>query len=521
VAHLTQQDVAYLRDLITAYSGLGESLQTVEALERAVAQRLAAHKLGTMADYWPFLHRRLSAEMNSLVQLLTNKETFFFREMHQFEVLRDRILPELVAAHKFQARPGYLRGLSGSEKRQPLRLWSAGCSTGEEAYSLAITLLEYKKRYPLLDAEIVATDIDADAIEMAQRGQYGERAIRLVPVDLLQRYFTSNGRTFQIASEVTRLVRFQVHNLAEECCPHGLSGLDVVFCRNVTIYFDREARDQLNARLADSLREGGYLFVASAETMSHNRGRLELFPVGNTFLFRKHLSASESIPSLADASYVAWQPDTPSPPRIATRPTRSSQRIEQPQPRNGTSVPAAPDTLLQQAHTAFQRQEYDVTLHELDRIPADQPALLEAYSLRAAALLQQDRLVEAESACQYLLAHDPWHTDAHFLMGLIYYHQGQAKAAIQSFKTAVYLQPEHRWAHFYLAETYRALGWQDSAYREYRNTLNTLHAAHRSRQIPELNLTGLADDVLRQACETNLGRLQRRSVRERAGRYRA
>jgi chemotaxis protein methyltransferase CheR len=508
MVHLTQEDRARLRDLITSYSGLGEALQTDEALERAVEQRLAAHGLDDLTSYWPLVQRHLRGEMNSLVQILTNKETFFLREMHHFEVLRDRVLPELVAARKLRTIPGRLSDVR-SPWETPLRLWSAGCSTGEEAYSLAITLLEYRREQGPLEAEIVATDIDVAAIEVAQRGVYGERSIRLVPADLLQRYFTFDGRAFHIAPEVARLVRFQVHNLAEDTYPSALANLDVVFCRNVTIYFDQEARDRLNARLADALREGGYLFVASAETMGHNRGRLELFPVGNTFLFRKRSSA-EALPEL-------WQPVAPPLFKNASPPAHLPPPAIQPQPHNGIAGLAPPEGWLQRARQAFQQQEYTAVLYDLDHIPYDQPAVLEAYRLRAAALVQQDRLDEAELACQYLLAHDPWHVDAHFLMGLIAYHQGQAGAAIQALKTAVYLQPEHRWAHFYLAEAYRSLGLQDQARREYKNTLNTLRVAQQIRQAPDLNLSGLQDDVLRQACQLNLEKLGDRSAQRQQG----
>lgn len=508
MVQLSQQECTRLRDLITDYSGLGDALLADEVLERAVAQRLAAYGLDNPADYWPLLQHRLPGEINSLVQLLTNKETFFFREMHQFEMLRDRVLPELVAARKFRVRPGEWPALAGLAHQEPLRLWSAGCSTGEEAYSLAITLLEYQRRYGPVEAEIIATDIDSEALAIARQGVYGERAVRLVPDDLLRRYFTSDGRTFVIVPEVGRLVRFQMHNLADEACPADLSDLDVIFCRNVTIYFDEEARDRLNARLADALREGGYLFVASAETIGHNRGRLELFPVGSTFLFRKRSSVKD----------LALQVALPPLPQGPAQPAHAPQLAAPPQPRNGTAgLPALPDTALARARQAFQRQEYDVALRELDRLSIQQPVVLEAYSLRAAIFLQQERLAEAEATCQYLLAHDPWHVEAHFLMGLIFYHRGQLKTAVQTLKTVVYLQPEHRWAHFYLAEIYRVLGLQDKARREYKNTLNTLRLAQQLRQAPALNLSGLEDEVVRQACEINLGRLQGQAAEGRAG----
>jgi chemotaxis protein methyltransferase CheR len=534
---MTKHQCTRLRDLVGGYSGLGEVLLTDGVLERAVEIRLAALGIQDITAYWPLLQSHSKEEMNCLVQLLTNKETFFFREMHQFEVLHERVLPDLLAARKFAAKPDYAPGSLRIGRRQPLRLWSAGCATGEEAYSLAITLLEFQKRHGGLDAQVIASDIDDDALEVARRGRYGERAVRLVPEELRRRYFTTDGHAYDVVPEVSRLVSFQVHNLAEKRRPPGLSGLDVIFCRNVAVYFSEKARDQLNACLADALHEGGYLFVASAETLGHNRGRLELFAVGSTFLFRKRprapqplLSSSALAPPIAhpnptkksEAAHppVAPRPRSPQLFRQAREEPRKrpldASSSEQPGPSAGVDEGSLVYGLpLKQARLAFRRQAYDDALRDLDRLLSEQPPVLEAHSLRAAILVQQERLGEAENTCQFLLAHDPWHVDAHFLMGLIAHHQGQAGAAIQALKTTVYLQPEHRWAHYYLAEIYHALGMEDRARREYKNTLNVLRLARRPPGLSEFDLSGLDDSVLRQTCEVNLQNLHGQEATER------
>ena len=494
---LAQQDCARLRKLITEYSGWDESLQTDAALAQAVTRRLMVRGLSSVAEYWPLIRRSSGddGEMNKLVQLLANKETSLFREMHQFEVLRDWVLPGLLA-----------------ERTRPLRLWSAGCATGEEPYSLAITLLEYRARFGGVKADVIGTDIDPSALEKARQGCYGERSLRLVPDDLRRRYFTCDGRTYRVTPEVARLVTFRVHNLAEGHCPPELMNVDIIFCRNVTIYFDDSARERLNARLAECLREGGYLFVASAETMGHNRGRLELVSAGDTFLFRKkrqtHTTLRTKRPAVESLLPV---PSTPH--RREHREGRSQSSAGGPAvAEQGTLLDAttsvAATSLLERAFRAFQHQDYDSALRELDRLPADRAAQPQARCLRGAILLQQERLDEAEATCQRLLAQDPWYADAHFVLGLVYRHQGQADGAIQMLKQAIYLQPSHRDAHFYLAETYRTEGMTIEARREYENTLNTLRVVHLSKGSPAFNLSGLEDDILRQACEANLRRLR-------------
>jgi chemotaxis protein methyltransferase CheR len=521
LVHLTEQDRTQLRQLITDHSGLDSSAQADNALERAVAQRLAAYELASLADYWPVLRSSSgSRELNSLVQLLTNKETFFFREMHQFELLRDQLLPDLL-----------------SRSQLPLQVWSAGCATGEEPYSLAITLLEYQRQHGEFQVQVIGTDIDTGALEKARRGVYGERAVRLVRPELRQRYFSFDGQAYRINPQVGRLVRFQTHNLAEDACPASLVNLDIVFCRNITIYFDDRARDRLNARLADCLLPGGYLFVASAETMSHNLGRLELISVGNTFLFQKALTPRSSLLSgsqpLAQGSapdgargQAREQPSTSrgiqqrgmkvdnekpanrrreGSPGRAAHPEPDADRQAQAQPPS----PLLPSSSLRRAVEAFQRQDYQAALRRLDRIPVNGSIWLDVYCLRSAVLLQQERLGEAETNCQTLLAHDPWHADAHFMMGLIFRQQNEIEAAVRSFRTAIYLHPEHRHAHFYLAEIYHALGLQELARREYKNTLNIL--LHLASRTETLNLAGIEDDILRRACEANLRKLEGRT----------
>jgi tetratricopeptide (TPR) repeat protein len=288
----------------------------------------------------------------------------------------------------------------------------------------------------------------------------------------------------------------------------------------VTIYFGDKARERLNARLADCLREGGFLFVASAETIGHNQGRMELVSFGDTFLFRKARSTPDPPKGRTLGRSQAPEPGSalPSPARHpghtkggphggagvahAMAPPSAVERTANPE----SSPPHRASSVLEQALISFRNQEYRSTLRQLDQLPADPPDL-QALCLRGAVLLQQERLQEAETTCQHLLARDLWHADGHFLLGLIYRQRGQAEAAIQALKQAIYLQPSHRDAHFYLAETYRGAGMETEARREYENTLNTLRSPRPLKGSTPLNLSGLEDEILRQACEAHLRKL--------------
>jgi len=158
-------------------------------------------------------------------------------------------------------------------------------------------------------------------------------------------------------------------------------------------------------------------------------------------------------------------------------------------------------------------------LKHLDRLADAERERLDVRCLRAAILLQREQLQEAELLCQEVLARDPWHADAHFLLGLTFRQRSQPDAAVQSLKQAIYLYPGHRDAHFFLAETYRTLGLEALARREYENTLNILATGSGTqagdRDEPALHLTGLADERLRHACQANLRNLRSRQGAKR------
>ena len=486
---ISDHDRARLREQITAYSGLAPASQSDDALEQAVAQRLAAHGLDGLDAYWPLLQQE--GELNRLVQLLTNKETYFFREEHHFRVLAERLLPDLLAGG-----------------RRNLRLWSAGCATGEEAYSLAITLLEAQAQHGPFVFEVIGSDLDAAALDQARQGCYGPRAIRRVPEPFLKKYFEADGPPFCLLPQVRERVRFVRHNLVGDDLPPELSGMDIIFCRNVTIYFDETARDRLNARLAAALRPGGYLLVASAETMGHNRGRLSLVPLDETFAFRKGPAGGRPAPPLRQSTA----------PRPRRRPLPSAAPPRKASAARGEGSPPDPTAALDRARRAFRRQEYDAVLRELDRLPTDPARRSEANLLRAATLLQQSRLEEAEVVCRQLLARDPWQADAHLLLGLVYRQRERAEDAVQSLKQAIYLQPTHFASHFFLAETYRDLGAVREARSEYENTLNILR--RRPTHPPERDLVGLDAEVLQRACLVNLEKLGSRQPPRPLGRSR-
>ncbi|NBB86379.1 MAG: protein-glutamate O-methyltransferase CheR [Bacteroidetes bacterium] len=223
-------------------------------LESRVSRRLKALQVPSFEDYThQVTTRRQRDELGPLINAITINETFFFRHQAQYDVLVDHLIPTLI------------------EKRGPrcrLRFWSAASSTGEEAYSLALLFEEkVKPRYPNVRLDIVATDIDTDAIQEARDGLYNSYATRNVPNAWLRKYFTEEDRGHRLSADIRRKVRFKQVNLADRMAMQRMRNFDVIFCANVLIYFDDTSKQQVVASLYNSLGAGGYLFVGFSESL--------------------------------------------------------------------------------------------------------------------------------------------------------------------------------------------------------------------------------------------------------------
>jgi chemotaxis protein methyltransferase CheR len=215
-------------------------------------RRVLAMNLGGYEEYYRYLTEGpdREEELANFIDAVSTNETYFYRESNHLDALRETILPRLFAS------------------RKRLRIWSAGCSTGEEPYTLRILLEEGRGRLWDGEAEIVATDISHEVIHKAQQGVYGQRSLRLVPPEILQRYFTPAGEgSYQLRQALRRTVEFRVHNLLQD--PPPLRSADIIFCRNVMIYFDKATQRRLaDECFAPVLDSKGYLCIGHSESLS-------------------------------------------------------------------------------------------------------------------------------------------------------------------------------------------------------------------------------------------------------------
>lgn len=189
--------------------------------------------------------------LNQVVEAMTTNESFFFRDKTPFDQFRDTMLPALMEARK---------------DRKSIRIWSAACSSGQEPYSLAMMIKELGAKLSGWRVEIVATDLSSAILRRAEEGQYSQFEVqRGLPIQLLAKYFDQEGDRWRLKQEVRRMVSFRKHNLLDE--PRALGKFDVVFCRNVLIYFDQETKGRVLNKIADVLTPDGYLTLGGAETV--------------------------------------------------------------------------------------------------------------------------------------------------------------------------------------------------------------------------------------------------------------
>jgi chemotaxis protein methyltransferase CheR len=223
-------------------------------VDKRLVERMKATESTCFRSYFTMLRfETAGTEMQHLINLMTVNETYFFREEYQFEALVNSIMPEIVARKKHGG---------------PIRIWILPSSSGEEAYSVAMCLLE---RWPGIrdwDVEIISSDIDTNILALAERGQYSPRSVQHVPEAYMRKYFRKCEQGFQIDDSLRDAVEFTRVNLQDAGDVRPYRNFDVIFCRNLLIYFDDQSRKQAAETFFDALRPGGFILLGHSESMS-------------------------------------------------------------------------------------------------------------------------------------------------------------------------------------------------------------------------------------------------------------
>ncbi|HOM03010.1 MAG TPA: protein-glutamate O-methyltransferase CheR [Acetivibrio sp.] len=258
-----------LAELIYEYCGI-DFFKNLSSLESKISERLKELGLSCW-EYGGYL-RVEPKEWDTLVDLITVNETYFFREESLLEEFRRVILPQY----------------KDRTPDNPLRIWSSACSTGEEPYTLAI-LCEETGLFEAGAVEIIASDIDRKVLEKARRGLYNKKSFsfRTMPKEILDKHFISFGDEYKVKDSIRSMIDFRCLNLLDKNIPEQVGEVDIVFCRNVLIYFDTKAIKKVINSLYKVLRGGGYLLLGHAETITGMNTGFETIYAPSTFYYRK------------------------------------------------------------------------------------------------------------------------------------------------------------------------------------------------------------------------------------------
>ena len=279
--HVTDEEFELFRKLIYEKSGIKLSPDKKNLIQSRLMKRLIFRNCETFLQYYYCIKNDPAGEeMIAMLNAMSTNLTKFFREEEHFNFLNSKVLPDLISQKRI-------------EVERKLRVWSAGCSSGEEAYSLGITILRHIDTPLVWNIKILATDISTDILKMAADGVYEEDKINNIPKELFKEYFDREGSEYNNCYKVKPLLRnlmtFRRLNLIDERYPFK-GKFDFIFCRNVMIYFDKKTQEGIVNRFYSCLEDGGYLFIGHAESLN---GVKSPFKYELPSVYRKELNKND------------------------------------------------------------------------------------------------------------------------------------------------------------------------------------------------------------------------------------
>jgi chemotaxis protein methyltransferase CheR len=476
---IVESEYQAVREFLARKTGLHFQENKREDLIAVLQDRLVVlSQLGSLGAYLELLEREGDAgrELRFLVSRLTVGETYFFRNRGQFAALRDHILPDLI-----QRRRG---------KRQRLRLWSAGCSTGEEAYSLAILLHELLPDIASWEIHLLATDINEDALASAREGVYRNWSFREVEDHYRQSYFTTAGDSSRIRPEVQSLVSFRFLNLADDPYPTivtGTDAMDVILCRNVMIYFRPQLCQEVTRRFFSCLEDQGSLLVGHSEHSDLIYPGFARVFLGRSIVYRKSAEGPVWVKPLA----IRFRGSGPPPPQILTHTPASARRPAQQRPA-GTE-----ETVFFERGALLVGQMRPIeAIAEFRRVLAINPRNERALYTIAMLLANGGSTGEAAAFAGRLIETNPLHLEATYLLAILARETGGPEQELALLKRTVYLNPDFVLGHFQSGLHYLHAGNPRLARRSLLNALRILR--DRAAEDPIEGVEGMTVGRLRE-----------------------
>lgn len=435
---------ASFKELIQRTCGFSFSQEREKSLVAALKKRMALHNIPEPESYYGLLLADQN-ELKVLVELLTVNETYFLREPEHLNLMVNTLIPEFLA----RRRCG------------PLRILSAGCSTGEEAYSVAMLLRDRYGEESSRMFSITGVDIDSNTIAVARSGLYGKPSFRGMDSGMMGRHFEPVASSeYLVNAAVRRQVRFEVLNLMGNFNTIGIGFVDIVLYRNVSIYFPRDVQEKIFTVLADLLNEGGILIVGATETLHHDLGILTLVernglfyynkPATQLFSERRSVKRHDQFPSVSKpggSEKTVSKQTVAVPEKPVTR--HRSATVDAVQ---AGQTASDPKELFDAALDLARNNRHEEAIALLETAITGDRSFVKAHLLKASLLLDRASYDKAKATSETVCSLDPLCREAYLILGIVARHNGDDNDAFKRFREALYLDPACWLAHFYTAE---------------------------------------------------------------------
>lgn len=479
-----------------------------ESLIQKIRLRMKALQLTVPEQYYQLLSLPGAAseqEWQHLSELLTNNESYFFRDRQQLNLLKNQIFPQLI---KQKRQQGDLT----------LRIWSAGCSTGQEPYSLAIMLKELLLDLDAWNLTIFGTDIDLAALNQARAGIYSQWSFRDTEPRIKQQYFEPLGRNYQIERSIRQMVTFQKLNLLSDQFPQLFSNLreiDLIVCRNVFIYFGSATISKILAKFYDTLLPDGYLLVGHSELSGQNLSRFQaqIFPQSLIYQRRESNSLTSQHNALPlttkqqpvpEANKLPVNPQPLVPLQQQIKPQFIPQLLKIDVAIAAQAMSAKEDTqkLVQQAKHLWQQKQSNLAIKKVEQALAIQPQNISACCLLGSIYLELNQLDLAIAISDRAVAVDSLNLELNYLLAEIALNQKDNDAAKTIFKKILYLDPDSIKAAIELQRIYQQLGDRPRAKKMAQQAMRMLQKLPHSQVLPICNNLSVAELIFQ--LKTNL-----------------
>jgi chemotaxis protein methyltransferase CheR len=478
MSKITPQLRKKFTDLISERTGLQIRDSDQEGFGYKIESRMRDLRINSPEEYYHLLNYSSyegQQEWSQIALLITNIESYFFRDQGQFKLLREKIFPELIERKKLTKN---------------LRVWSAGCSTGEEPYSLAILLREMLPDIGNWHLTILATDINQNAIKKAQRGVYNSWSFRLVDPKIQTKYFTEVNSEYQISREIRQMLHFQYLNLVQDNFPDPaleVKEIDLIICRNVFIYFNNESIALVLNKFYNTLNPLGFLLTGHAELYGQNLQKFNTQVFSESLIYQRPETnrilrpetEPKSLPIYLNNPPVIhpYQPSIAKPVVTTTKPI--------PKPVSQPIAKPITEDLLETAESLFNQKAYQAAIEKVKEFLKDSPGNFKSYYLIAKIHANMGQYDQAIDYCKQALSVQSFSTKAYYLLAQIFEEQGNLEETKRILKKIIYLDSSSLKAYFDLGLIYKHEGDLPRAKKMYQTLLTFLRKMSEDTVIPD------------------------------------